>query len=323
MLEFAYNESAPNCLTGRVGERFWVNGPGTPDWAAVANIAGAQGYLPRRFLRLAPAPPPPPVPEPGPNRQRMALAVREGDRFTNAPLLDIKGIITSPLEISQFRYVYDQTANIRNGSPAFKMQAIRQFMQENAIPEDILRDTQGNFLQTAEECAARLWTDEAANMLTQINSGILFDNTRGMSTFATVIRLLNMFIFANPPDREMTLYHGGSTVDPPLPPVHTIVRQPMYVSLTENVEEVQRSLPRGAPIIEFRVPARCANCGSIPARLTQFPNEAEWVLPPYTPIQYVGERIDRIGRVVTVKVLDGSTYFGKALSTQVFLHVDQ
>jgi hypothetical protein len=75
MLEFAYNESAPNCLTGRVGERFWVNGPGTPDWAAVANIAGAQGYLPRRFLRLAPAPPPPPVPEPGPNRQRMALAV--------------------------------------------------------------------------------------------------------------------------------------------------------------------------------------------------------------------------------------------------------
>jgi hypothetical protein len=69
------------------------------------------------------------------------------------------------------------------------------------------------------------------------------------------------------------------------------------------------------------------NCAPIFSNLSPFPWEKEWVIPPYTPIQYLTDRFDKAlnVRVITVSILDPFVYFQKqqVLQSHVLLHEER
>merc|ERR1712210_121664 len=60
--------------------------------------------------------------------------------------------------------------------------------------------------------------------------------------------------------------------------------------------------------MEFLVGRGCRNCAELP--FSKFPGENEWLMPPYTPVRYVGQEMREFPSrdsclVVTFQVLDG------------------
>ncbi len=82
----------------------------------------------------------------------------------------------------------------------------------------------------------------------------------------------------------------------------------------------------GMPVIEYMAEAGSVNCASIPDELAYSASAREFIILPYTPVKFLGERQDGASntRIVTVSILDGGQFIGKIiLPTQVLLHPNE
>ena len=69
--------------------------------------------------------------------------------------------------------------------------------------------------------------------------------------------------------------------------------------------------------MEYVVPAGCTHCAPISPNLAEFVDEKEWIISPYTAIQFKEERKLGDRRIVTVSLHEG---FKKPYPSQIFLH---
>jgi hypothetical protein len=203
-----------------------------------------------------------------------------------------------------------------------------------------------------------------------LNRALLTDDAQRIEHLSPFIHLVQRYINSKKTNRKFTGYRGGSVG---MVPSQGVLRQPMFVSVSEDIRVAMQDLPSGrrtrslclsvslslcvyvrvslflslspsrvphsesfipilfllssfsagAPVIEYIAEEGCTWCAPILENLSPYPDEREWIIPPYTPVQFVGERVDyNVNvRIVTVKLLNGAQYAHQVvLPTQVFLH---
>ncbi len=111
-------------------------------------------------------------------------------------------------------------------------------------PSIFLQDNYGNLIQSAEECAARMWSIGAGNIAAQINSALLRDDESALNSFAPILRILSKYINSKRLKERITVYRGGSSAN--VMPSHDIVRQPMFVTATADFQTVLKDLKPGS-----------------------------------------------------------------------------
>eukprot|EP01047_Picozoa_sp_COSAG01_P047346 COSAG01_NODE_4513_length_4963_cov_2.746094_7_plen_122_part_00 len=108
------------------------------------------------------------------------------------------------------------------------------------------------------------------------------------------MRAVARYIVSHPAEAGVKLYRGTRIVEKQKVAVDEAAgvggrafRQPMFVAASESETEAAKFTEKGSPILEFEVPAGCCNCAKIPQRLSMFPDEQEWLMPPYTPVEWL------------------------------------
>lgn len=75
----------------------------------------------------------------------------------------------------------------------------------------------------------------------------------------------------------------------------TIFRQPVYVAASQSTHIAAKFCNRDpttgqlCPVMEFIVPPGCRNCTPVFPDFTHYPEEEEWLMPPYTPVEWLGQ----------------------------------
>ena len=103
----------------------------------------------------------------------------------------------------------------------------------------------------------------------------------------------------------------------------TIVRMPMFVAASENIKKAQefcwvRKNGIACPILEFTVPMGC-DCVAPIHSMSHFPDEREWLMLAYTPVEYLSQRLEyleigadrkiKLVLIVSYKVLNHQAVF--------------
>jgi peptidoglycan hydrolase CwlO-like protein len=108
----------------------------------------------------------------------------------------------------------------------------------------------------------------------------------------------------------------------------SIFRVPMFVAASEDIDKAQefcgidKRTGTACPVLEFKIDAHCTLDTVAPIMmLSHFPEEREWLMGPYTPLQYVSQRLEffeigpskliKVVKVITYRVLNYGATFAK------------
>jgi hypothetical protein len=272
--------------------------------------------------------PPAPAPAPAPPTLALGSTAHLQAKFTNSPF---EHAVFRDFDDSNFKAVY-----VRGPSSAYKTGSVRertawlkQSLAKSAISvdiEEISRGRDGAALSDPDEMALLLWTfqerrcppaDTGEGVFKRVNNALLCDDPDMLEETSYFIRAVTRYIVSHPASRAVKLYRGTKIQEQQMTAVDReggvggrVFRQPMFVAASESEDVALGFCEEESPIMEFLVPEGCLNCAEIPKHLSKFPDEQEWLMPPYTPVEWVGqeERSFAGGEtrlVVTFQVLDG------------------
>jgi predicted nucleic acid-binding Zn-ribbon protein len=108
----------------------------------------------------------------------------------------------------------------------------------------------------------------------------------------------------------------------------SIFRVPMFVAASEDIDKAQefcgidKRTGTACPVLEFKIDAHSTLDTVAPIMmLSHFPEEREWLMGPYTPLQYVAQRLEffeigpsrsiKVVKVITYRVLNHGATFAK------------
>ena len=174
---------------------------------------------------------------------------------------------------------------------------------------------------TVVESATALWTaddgmggERGAAFFEVLNRSIIADNAERLEHAMLFIRLVVNHI-TRPAHtlREATITWRGSKLTPELAKkirIGIVVRPPMFVATSRRAAAAAHFMSNNV-LIHLSIPAGCRNAFSV-AELSEFGDEHEVLLPPYTPLRLTRRYNGRLGRqevtVIEVDVLDGKEY---------------
>ena len=263
-----------------------------------------KGHTPSYIPFPSPSPSPSPAISPRPpiappSSVPLSKADRIVGKFTEHP---INHAVFRPFEKSYFLRIYQTHAHLKTDTNSNKLAALRGCLERLGEKAEV----PGNV--DADEHAITLWTGD---LYTRINTALIQDNPDEIEKLCPLIRLMNNYIVTHPSTKKMTLYRGTTIRDHQKVQVQkdegvrgTVWRQPLFVAASEDMNLARRFRKEGCPIIEFVVPIDCYNCTPV-HHLSIYPEEKEWLMPPYTPVKYKGQRNEGGCLIVTVDVLDG------------------
>lgn len=241
---------------------------------------------------------------------------------------------------SNFKVVYDERANYKHSANEQKLRMLHSSLEEVGVPKSMVTSNKetGESLSLADEQAIYLWTLDddqrtdgcATTVYKAVNQALLEDDPEELRKYGYIMRAINAYIVNRPAPRSAILYRGtkieltrtteegvtvpkqGVQIDASAGIEGTIFRQPWYVAASSDLSVVVENefAQKGSPLLEFHVVEGCPNCTPIPDRLSHYPEEKEWLMPPYTPVQYIKQRrevIEGLGEtlIVSFEVLDG------------------
>jgi hypothetical protein len=130
------------------------------------------------------------------------------------------------------------------------------------------------------------------------NEALLCDVYEDLQRFGGFMASVNRYIKTLPAPRLISLFRGTKIrqeqhVGPEQLEASEasagIFRQPIYAGASEK-ESIAAEFGKqeGSPIIQYIVPAGCRRCTVLPAQLSAYPEEAEWLIMPYTGMRYKG-----------------------------------
>ena len=287
---------------------------------------------PARRRRVGGSRSPEPKPEPEP------YLVEDLGKFTNAPY---DQAVFRPWDESNYKqvYVHGPASQYKDGSVSQRTTWLKESLVTPAICVDfetvrIRRGTElldgttfaEEVLTDPDEMAVYLWTMQdglrppaytAEGVYKRTNHALLCDDPDWLGQMAYFMHAVARYIVSHPAETAVKLYRGTRIEERQKVPVDKaggvggrVFRQPMFVAVSESEAVAATFTAKGSPILEFEVPAGCCSCAKIPERLSMFPAEAEWLMPPYTPVEWQRQEDRTFARgevrlVVTFKVLDG------------------
>eukprot|EP01051_Picozoa_sp_SAG22_P004445 SAG22_NODE_238_length_14184_cov_5.966844_3_plen_1199_part_00 len=147
----------------------------------------------------------------------------------------------------------------------------------------------------------------------RVNRALLKDDIRELKKMSVTIEAIRVWLAAHPAPKAIKLYRGTPNskeqmhkLGTALPPssskevddetaaaAQRTFRMPMFVAASEEFATAKAFCRAGSPILEFLVPAGCKNCTPIKA-ISHYPEEAEWLMPPYTAVEFVGQRHEEL-----------------------------
>ncbi len=264
--------------------------------------------------------------------------VEELGKFTNAPY---DHAVFRTWDESNYKqvYVHGTARQYKDGSASQRTAWLKESLACPAIcvefdcvrnkKETVLNDGTtfaAEILTDPDEMALYLWTwqdrpqppaDSAEGVYKRVNHALLCDDPEWLSSAAYFMRAVARYIVSHPAEVGVKLYRGTRIIEKQKVAVDKaagvggrVFRQPMFVAASESEAEAAKFTEKGSPILEFEVPAGCCNCAKIPQRLSMFPDEQEWLMPPYTPVEWLRQEErtfagGEVRLVVTLKVLDG------------------
>eukprot|EP01052_Picozoa_sp_SAG31_P000985 SAG31_NODE_31_length_32474_cov_18.308139_9_plen_4647_part_00 len=186
----------------------------------------------------------------------------------------------------------------------------------------------------ASALAVHIWTFSRPlhgdAVFKKINRALLKDDPVAIHELAPVMEAIRCWIYAHPSPRDVILYRGtpigqkqqhpmGNTpmtvssragrgeLDPDLvEQAARSSRMPMFVAASTSRQKAQEFCKPGCPILEFVVPVGCRNCTPL-GDLSHFPEDEEWLMPPYTAVRFVRQRVEmnmRVGTGKNVRTVD-------------------
>jgi len=144
-----------------------------------------------------------------------------------------------------------------------------------------------------DELAVLMWTLDARlnlpEVFNDVNEALLTDDPWHLGHFSGFITAVNRYISSHQTVRPVSLFRGTSIRDAQRvnPADAAIFRQPIFAGTTEDHATAAEFAKDGSPIIEYLVPAGCARCTELPSDLSAYPEEKEWLIMPYTAMQFV------------------------------------
>ena len=166
---------------------------------------------------------------------------------------------------------------------------MRQALQVRARARHVELLSQGKF----DELAILLWTmDKRLNLpevYGDVNIALLSDDAGQLSFFDGFTASVNRYIETHPAPDTVSLFRGTQTRDSQRVELAEpgVFRQPIYAGATPDENQAAKFLPRDySPVIEYIVPAGCTRCAQLPADLSAYPEEQEWLIQPYTGMRW-------------------------------------
>ena len=173
--------------------------------------------------------------------------------------------------------------------------------------------------------AVHVWTfsqptgwpaDKPSAIYKQMNRALLKDDPVPIHELAVTMEAIRCWIRAHPAPEAVTLYRGtpnskaqqhpmgGSQTDTvgavAREHVHNpelvadaarTMRMPMFIAASKSIAKAREFCTPGCPILEFIVPKGCRNCTPV-SGLSHYPEEEEWLMPPYTAVKFIKQRVE-------------------------------
>eukprot|EP01046_Picozoa_sp_COSAG06_P004191 COSAG06_NODE_173_length_21283_cov_14.116220_3_plen_2197_part_00 len=152
-----------------------------------------------------------------------------------------------------------------------------------------------------DELAMLVWTFGPELNLPEVynaaNSTLLCDDPGQLDVYSGFMSSVNRYIEAQPAQpAQVELFRGTSigasqraAPQPDELGAFEPFRQPCYAAPAADEAQAAMFATDGSPIIKYVVPAGFTRCAELPAELTAFPREREWLIMPYTGMRYVGQ----------------------------------
>lgn len=128
---------------------------------------------------------------------------------------------------------------------------------------------------------AKLWTGNA--IYKQVNEALANDDASQLRAYMPFIRALNRWIQQNLNKEELILWRGSKVekyVAEDYLKVGSSYRNMFYVAASEKkavAEEFKKTY-----IIQLRIPKGCRNCSCLLSKISDYSDEAEHLIPPWT-----------------------------------------
>jgi len=217
-----------------------------------------------------------------------------------------------PFQQSNFKVVYDKSKGYPTGSRELRQSLVLQSLDELGVYH---KQARTDSISDPDCQALFLWTKDA--VYKRLNRALLQDDPDEIAKFGYLIRAINNYIVNHPAPEEKTVFRGtridvhkqGVQVDPSQGSAGDTFRQPCYVAASASLLMAQSFGQAGSPLLEYKVPKGCLNCTPIPSEFSDYPDEEEWLMPPYTAVQYVDQRVEDLDvlgptLIITYNVLD-------------------
>jgi hypothetical protein len=220
---------------------------------------------------------------------------------------------TSPyrtLESSNYLRLYDQTPKKPQARPGARQHfsALLENLGECTAHRHFLRAVADG--RTVAEAALMVWTEERdeeddRSFFENLNLALLRDDPEQLPQWMLFVRLMTNYLTrpSSMLERPMTCFRGSKLCRRQVRVLREgmVIRPPMFVACSESRDVACQFLELGRStryLIELRIPACCNNACCPPSVF----DEAEILLPPYTPL-----RIRSIERQQTdVRLADGT-----------------
>lgn len=205
---------------------------------------------------------------------------------------------------SNYLKIYRKNGIYKNADIATRRKLLKESLIDLKIWESVKKDSFTKSFNTMDPdlVAVNLWSGDL--VYRQMNAAILTDDPDLLEDYGMLIRAVNHFL-TDPKNRaphEVLLYRGTKLEKDQYASVGEgasgkLSRQPIFIAGSTSIKIALKFAKDNCPILEFKVPKGCRNCTRLPPEAVKYAGEEEWLLPPYTVVEHVGQR-EEMGRLI-------------------------
>jgi len=126
-----------------------------------------------------------------------------------------------------------------------------------------------------------------------INNALISDDPVSLSHCIKLIRCINNAIINKPMPKDYIVFRGTKLIHMPISEIKKFKkgeksRVKMYLATSLKRSIAEKFASKDGIISIIRIPKGCLNAAIIPSQLSDFPNEEEILIPPYSLLLCVG-----------------------------------
>merc|ERR1712048_648954 len=185
----------------------------------------------------------------------------------------VSDVLGSPITMdkSEFLRLYDKT----NRNPSLD-EVINSLRTVNKLAAQDL----SKYGNPCGQSCARLWTGN--RIYKQVNDALANDDASQLRAYMPFIRALNRWIQQNLNKEELILWRGSKVVESVAEDLKIggSYRNMFYVAASEDKAVANKF--KKTYLIQLRIPKGCMNCSCLLSSISEYSDEVEHLIPPWT-----------------------------------------